>query len=263
MTYRILILTGLLLVIHGLIAQVRAQDLIEMYQTARLEAQAAEIARTAGMRLPPLAPERVPAPHDSLFKTEEPVQVVEKAEAVEEVNPFADAEWDVVRKFQRGSFERKFEDTRWAYLGSAALNPIDTTMTHELRARLQAAFGRPTRTVSELMRDKGQRIDEYLQFEYWFVVNDSIPVLAMDTAGPFDRSLVLATDDRFRSSLEDLRSALGAVLLEQDESAVYSDYYFHPEERSWYLTGYDGRKYYTQRVAQPEFTRLNSSLAEQ
>ncbi len=261
--YRLLIVLGLLFVARALVGSVHAQDLIDMYQSARLEAQAAELARTYGMRLEPLDPVRLPAPHDSLFAAEEPVKEVKVVEQVQEVNPFVDAEWDVVRRFQRGSFERKYRDARWAYLGSATVSPLDTTMTSELRARMQAVFGRPTRTVSELMRDKGHRIDEFLQFEYWFVVNDSIPVLAMDTAGPFDRGLVLATDDRYRASLQDLRAALGEILLEKGESAVYSDYYYNQEQRSWYLTGYDGRKYFTQKVAQPEFTRLNSSLADQ
>jgi hypothetical protein len=262
--HRFLILLGLLLAVHGGVVQVQAQDLIEMYQTAHLEAQAAEMARTFGMRLEPLAPERVPAPHDSLFVTEQAhVEMVAAVEEVEEVNPFADAEWRVIRRFRRGSFERDFADTRWAYLGSAELSPLDTTMTRELRAHLQAKFGRPTRTIIELMGDKGRRIDEYLQFEYWFVVNDSIPVLAMDTAGPFDRGLVLASDDHYRPMLDDLRAALGALLMKEEKPDVYSDYYYDPEQRTWYLTGYDGRRYYTQRVTQPDFTRLNSSLADQ
>lgn len=262
--HRFLVLLGLLFTVQGVVLQAYAQDLIDMYQSARLEAQAAEMARTHGMQLEPLAVERIPAPHDSLFVTEqEPVAVVEAKSVEEPPNPYAGAEWRIVRRLMRGGFEREFANIRWAYMGSSEWSPLDTTMTRELRARLQARFGNPTRTILEVMRDEGQRIDEYLQFEYWFVLNDSIPVIAMDAAGPFDRGLVIASDERYRRQLSDIRSALGAELLKEAEPAVYSDYYYDSEQRTWYLTGFDGRRYYTQRVTQPDFARFRQSLADQ
>ncbi|HET6569198.1 MAG TPA: hypothetical protein VFG50_14620 [Rhodothermales bacterium] len=247
-----IIIAGLTVAMLGAASTAHAQDLIELYRTERVQAQAAELAQSRGMALTPLAPEHLSVSTDSLFAEAAEDSV---AAPVEPPNPFLEASWQAVHHFARGWFDEKFADVKWAYLGNARRSPLDTTVTPELRARLEAQFERPTRTLLDVLREHENEPDEYIQFEYDFVVNDSIPVLVLDTAGPFDRGVVIASDDRYRSLLDELRVGLAAQLFGGKRPAPYTDYYFDAEPRVWYLTGYDGVRYFTQPVKRPNFIR--------
>jgi hypothetical protein len=145
-------------------------------------------------------------------------------------------------------FTERFGDTNWSYLGtSRSLSLFDTTRTRELRARLQAQFGAPTRTLGDFESAEAREEADYPQFEYWFVVNGELPVIVSDVDGPRDRGVILATAARHRDSLKALRRALLNPIRAPERSA-YADYYYEPETGRWYRVGFDGRAFFRERV---------------
>lgn len=156
--------------------------------------------------------------------------------------------WRVVRRFEQRWFQRRFGQEGWAYLGSNSWTPLDTLRTSELRARLQAHFGDPTRTLAEVDLVQQRPRDEYIQFEYWLVLNDSIPFRIMDVNGPFERGLVVASAPRYRDQLWEIRQALLGRLIADPRQAPFVDYYYQRETDTWYLTGFDGQRFFLEPV---------------
>ncbi len=153
-----------------------------------------------------------------------------------------------VPRLVRPWFRKAFGDTRWAFLGRTSdLTPLDTTHTRALRARLQAHFGDPSQTMAD--GDPHAPRDDYTQFEYWFVVNGTVPVVVTDVAGPYDRGLVVATDRRYRADLRALRQALLGVLVDEPRRAPYVDYYYDDTADAWHRAGFDGTDFFVERVS--------------
>jgi len=221
-------------------------ELIERYRTARHEILVRRAQRADDpARVLPTA--RLPVPADSLFRSES------KNEAPADSTPrsFPIEEARSVHPLEREWFRNEYGDTGWSFLGAGSRYTFfDTTYTRDLRARLQAQFGDPTQTLAD--RPKGEWESE-AQFEYWFVVNDSIPVRVTDANGPRDRGLILSTDRRLRERLPELRDALLRPLREP-KRAPYVDYYYEQTEddtessEQWYRTGFDGRSFFIERI---------------
>ena len=171
--------------------------------------------------------------------------------------------WRLVKRIERHEYAEQFEGVKWAYMGNNYITPIDTTHTRILRAYLQGRFGSPTRTLVELDFSRNLRREEYIQFEYWFVLNDSIPMIVMDANGPFDRGVVVACDHRYRNILYNLRQSFLGALMRKEEPAPYVDYYFNYPARRWYRTGYDGQEFFTDPIGQPNLARGRPQLAPQ
>lgn len=242
---------GLLLLLAAVTAvpQAAAQSLVEMYRSARFRALAEEMLETHGLCASPLPSEKLPYATDSvrqqmlaLFPPPEPEPEPDPAPSItirkRTLTPKLGGEW----------FERRFEDTGWAYLGSNELHGIDTIYTRDLRARMEAQFGSPTRTIAERGDDPSA---EYIQFQYWFVLNDSIPMNVMDVNGPFERGVVVATDRKYRHLLPYLKETLLGPVVESPERAAYVDYYFLKDLSMWFLTGYDGERFFIERISRP------------
>lgn len=245
----------LLFAIGFLAAQpLAAQSLLQQYQKARFEAQAQEILRRRGLRATPRPPDHVPSAADTLAAWWNRHRV-EPPPPPPPPPPFADARWRSLKRLERGWFERTFAGEQWAYAGNSRHIQLDTTETPELRARLEDRFGAPTLTLVETLADTGLATDDYIQFEYWIVVNDSIPVRIMDVGGPLDRGLVLVSSAQMRSQLIALRDALQRLLFEEAKEAPYIDYYFDELTSTWYESGYDGRRYFSKRITQPVLLR--------
>jgi hypothetical protein len=153
-----------------------------------------------------------------------------------------------VPKFAAGWFEEKFKDIEWSFDGGNTLAAVDTTFTRELRARLEHAFGAPTRTLADNGAIHRLDLDEYVQFEYWFLVDEQWPVILMDVNGPFERGIVVSGDARQRSLLIPLRDAILRPIMENSEKAPYSDYFFEPELGEWFVTGYDGESFFMRSI---------------
>lgn len=234
----------------GVATSASAQSLVEMYRAARFKTQAERA--TAGFRARSMTPDHLTFPTDSLRDWVDaifppPVLISESKGPALTV-----AKWELVPKLGREWFRRKFKGVRWAYVGSNSLSAVDTTFTRDLRARLEAEFGSPTQTIADLDHSTTVRPAEYIQFEYWFILNDSIPLMVMDVNGPFERGVVVASSQSYQAVLPDVKEALLGRLGASDARAAYADYYYLPEQRMWFLTGYDGEKYYIERITRPD-----------
>jgi len=250
-------------------------SLAERYRTVRFQTLVQEY--LDGRRtLPIRPPERLPVEPDSLLAIEDPA---DSARAGSEAEPAFDiASIRRVRDLERSWFRERYRGVEWSFLGTGLqLTFADTIRTRDLRARLQARFGEPTRTLAEIYSNEWVRApdstrEDPIQFEYWFVVNDSIPVRVSDVSGPGERGGIVSTDRRYREDLAALRTALLRPL-KREERAPYVDYYYEPETRRWYRVGYDGRSFFRERISrfdivpgrrpEVETTRPDSAAAEQ
>lgn len=214
--------------------------LIDRYREARYRALARRHLRQQG-QLPvyPLAP--LPTPNDSL-RPPDPDR--KSADGQKPSFPLHDVR--PVRHLERGWFQERFAETQWAYLGDTSqLAFLDTTRTPDLRARLQAKFGDPTQTLADRPLEKPP--EGRPQFEYWFVVNDSIPVQVTDVLGPMGRGLIVAVERAYRDRLRALRDTL-LTPLQRVDRAPHVDYHYDPHRERWYRTGYDGQSFFLEQI---------------
>lgn len=243
----------------GAASPLQAQSLVEMYRSARFRVQASSILETNGRRAVPMESASLPYVTDSVRRRIERFFPPETPPSVEVRPPIRVTESRLVPKLARGWFEEKFPHIRWSYLGSNGTTALDTTFTRELRARLQAQFGAPTFTMADYDSETSER--ENIQFEYWFVLNDSIPLVVMDVNGPFERGVVVATDSRYREMLPELRNEFLSQIVESRRRAPYVDYYYLPEQTMWFRTGYFGGRFFLDRIPKPDL-KLGRPLLE-
>lgn len=240
--------------------ELHAQSLIDMYREARFQVQVQKVFDTYGRSARPMPPERVPYVSDSMRAQHArffPEEVVE-----EEPAPSLEIrEWRLVPKLGRTWFERNFGTEGWSFLGNEAVSRLDTTFTRDLRARLESEFGAPTQTIADLDSIDDRPLGDYIQFEYWFVLNDSIPMRVMDVNGPLERGVVVASEQKYRRLLSELRDTLEDRLLTGTRRSPYADYYYLPDQRMWFITGYNGRRFFLKRISKPNL-RLGRPLLE-
>jgi hypothetical protein len=240
---------------------VSRHDLPKFYREAQLQMQFDQILSRVKPGLQALPPMHLASPADTValwiarqaFNYTPPPKKVRVTSRVEK--------WQLVKRIERHQYSGRFDTVKWAYLGNNYLTPIDTSFTPKIRARMQARFGAPTRTLVELDYSRPLSREEYIQFEYWFIVNDSIPMIVMDVNGPFDRGLVVACDHQYRNILYTLRQSFLGTLLEEETPAPYVDYYYNYPARRWYRTGFDGRQFFTDPIGQPNLARGRPQLA--
>ena len=211
-------------------------SLIERYQDERYRALARRHLRQMGT-WPVHPPVQIPTPTDSL-RLDRPAPSSPTAQPpsfpLDDVRP--------VRHLERGWFRERFAEAEGSFLGETADHTfLDTTRTPVLRGRLQAEFGDPTQTLADA--PLADPPTDRPQFEYWFVVNDSIPVQVTDGRGPQGRGLIMAADRAYRDQLRGLRDTLLAPLRDE-RTAPHVDYYYDERRERWYRTGYDGRSFF-------------------
>ena len=228
-----------------------SQSLVHQYRSAQFKAQAERVFVKHGRTARVLPVQNVPYQTDSLREWIELVFPPEE-KPVEVSTALHVSKWTLVPKLGRSWFTREFADVRWAYIGSNTFNPIDTAYTRELRARLESEFGAPTQTLADLGSTAKLQPGQNIQFEYWFVLNDTIPLLVMDVNGPFERGLVVASEQRFRNMLPEIKEAFLGRLARSRERAPYVDYYYLNEQKLWFRTGYDGRRFFLDRIQKPD-----------
>jgi hypothetical protein len=159
-----------------------------------------------------------------------------------------------VRDLERSWFRNRYSDVEWSYFGGGTrVNVIDTTHTRDLRARLQAHFGDPTRTFAEIYSNEWVRApdstrEESIQFAYWFVVNGALPVRVTDVDGPQGRGLIVSTRRSHRDRLPALRAAL-LQPLHNEERASYVDYVYVEETNHYFRVGFDGQDFFRERIS--------------
>lgn len=251
-------------------AQVQAQQenaravsrhtFVNVYRQARLQTQLDEILKEIGRSARPMPPEHVPSAGGDSIQAWIIAHLPDSLQPVPNVPSFVVENQKLVSKENRLLWTRHFRKTTWAYLGGTTFNVLDTLRTRDIRARMQAQFGDPTRTLAEIRGRASLVLDEYIQFEYWFVLNDTIPVIVMDTNGPFDRGVVVAIDERFRDHLPLIRSALLEEVLKSPLRRPYIDYYYSKPRRRWYTTGYDGVRFFLHAITEPNLAQGRPQL---
>ena len=236
-------------------------DLPKIYRQARMQRLLDDIFAD-GMRMTPREASPMPTRFDSALAwlaTMSPDYV----EVIPPTPPLRAERWRLIERGERFRHAKAFNATKWAFLGNNGFTAVDTTYTRTIRARMQAAFGPPTKTLAEIDWSRNLKREEYIQFEYWFIVNDSIPVMVMDVNGPFDRGVVLAADQRYRDDLLDLQKSFLEPIMHGGRLAPYVDYYYSYRRRRWYRTGFDGRQFFIDPIGQPNLARGRPQLGSQ
>gem|GEM_PF-1130114 len=242
-----------------------AQDVVELLRQQRRDARVAEILATMDARVAPHPTRRLgtPDPYVQAILDRRAARAAladslaqaARADSLAALPaPVLTFRWDKTAPDAQGAFLARYRETFWRSSDPSAGNVIDTTRTTALRGRLQAVFGDPTRNADAL-RQVGYAGSETVQFEYWFVVNDSIPVLVMDIDGPFGRGLLLAGDETDAAVLPHLKADLAVRLADAVGPDPWVDYYRSYERNQWYRTGYNGATLFTVEIRPPAWSR--------
>ncbi|MBO6577389.1 MAG: hypothetical protein JJ896_18045 [Rhodothermales bacterium] len=244
-------------------AGAHAQELADRFRRVRMVYVAQEVARQQGMRLEPRPPDHLATRGDSLAAWMDSRKPEIELPAPEPPPPpFRVERVKVYTRLERPVFQGRHRQAKWAFMQGRRLTEIDTTSTADLRARLQAHFGPPTMTLAEMDSVAGRSAEEIIQFEYWMVVNDSIPVMIIDVNGPLSRGVVVATEARWRESLDALRYGLLGRLFTDPRREPFVDYFYQTETAAWYATGFDGATFFHQRIGTPNLTMGRPRLAQ-
>jgi hypothetical protein len=215
-------------------------SLVERYRKARYRTLARRHLQQEG-QFSAYPPKPLPTPTDSLLPNQP-----DRASTTAREPSFPLHDVRPVRRQEKDWFRTRFADTKWAFLGETPhYTFLDTTRTPDLRARLQAQFGNPTRTLADAPLEEPS---ERPQFEYWFVVNDSIPVQVTDVSGPKGRGLIVAAERPYRDRLQALRDTLLATPLQHSDRMPYVDYYYDEWRERWYRTGFDGQSFFLKQI---------------
>ena len=151
-------------------------------------------------------------------------------------------------------FEATFKDIKWTGQGFN-FNELDRVPAIELRARLESVFGKPTKTIEDIVELGKLRAGKAIQFEYWFIVDGEIPMMILDLDGPFADGLVYVGASRFIDLMPAVKRSFTRQLLEAKPKA-YLDYFFSPERQQWYEVRYQNGKYTKKEVDKPSQIRL-------
>jgi len=175
-----------------------------------------------------------------------------------QTNAFSESDIVKIESVSAAEFQRRFRNTRWTGQGMQGITDIDRIPSMELRARFQTVFGDPTRVLDDLVFQSNFRMAEAIQYEYWFIINDTYPLMILDIDGPFARGLVYAVSVSFIDLMPQIKRALSAKLMEPTQLDEYSDIFYSPERQAWFRISYqDGEFGYTE-VPRPErFRRVN------
>jgi hypothetical protein len=233
--------------------RVEAQSVIEIYQRQYYRQRALDWIRQSGERVVPRLVQSVPAPLDSIMAVAQESHSQDSAAEEPSLPPFRTVQR--IPKLARGYFERRFEGLAWVFVGANRLAPLDTMMTRELRARLEAQFGKPTRTLVDDGPAELVAAGDIFQFEYWFVLDDEIPFIITDVNGPFERGIAVSTAEPYSDVVLQIRDVLLKPILDSEQRAPFVDYYYDDEVSRWYRTGYDGDHFFLDPVKRPGLNR--------
>lgn len=161
-------------------------------------------------------------------------------------------EFEKVTTDRQGWFMDKFADIKWTGRGLYENTAIDDINTGKIRARLKAAFGEPTKSLEDLIDNSDFRPAQAIQFEYWFVVNDSIPLLILDVDGPFSNGLVYGGASKYIDLMPQIKRAFSNKLMSVDSLSSYQDYYYSPEREQWFNVTYINDQLKTEKIEAPE-----------
>ncbi len=237
--------------------EAHGQDLIEAYQDARFEERAQELLEVLGRRIMPMDPVHISSSADTVEQwiaqfEEGPNPRNERT--TRDIPELGTLQWEKVTPSERQWFERRYRDVQWTSSGMRFDSPLDSVSTGAIRAKLEALYGPPSNTIVDIMQDRQPRGAEYIQFEYWFVLNGSIPFIVLDVDGPFEEGLVFAGDIASSDILSEAKRALVDQIINEDDRAQYVDYYYSYDRSQWFLTGYDGDETFVRQISRPNIS---------
>ncbi len=148
-------------------------------------------------------------------------------------------------------FENRFGNIDWTTSGFDASLTIDRIPTSEIRARLQQAFGDPTFQVEDLMNQPDFSQSQYIQFEYWFIIDDEIPMIVLDVNGPFRNGLIFAGAPQFVDLMPEIKRNFNRELMNVDSLADYQDYFYDLDDRQWYVVAYEDGEFIREEISDP------------
>lgn len=152
---------------------------------------------------------------------------------------------------RRAWFMERFNDIKWTGRGLYNETDLDDRQTNEIRARLQAVYGNPTQTIEDLINQEDFRPGKAIQFEYWFTVNDSIPMMVLDWDGPFGSGLTFVGASRYIDLMPQVKRTFARKLMTVDNLANYQDYFYSPERQQWFNVAYSDGRYETKEITSP------------
>lgn len=168
-------------------------------------------------------------------------------------DPFSRPEFEKVTSAERSQFENRFSEVNWSGAGFGGTVVTDHIPTSEIRARLERAFGEPTQVVDDLVNQSNFRPAHYIQFEYWFIINGSIPLMILDIDGPFGNGLVYGGASRYIDLMPEIKRTLSAILMEVEELGEYQDYYYDMNNEDWYQVEYKNGSFSNEEIPEPRW----------
>ncbi|CAN5537970.1 hypothetical protein BH23BAC4_BH23BAC4_14380 [soil metagenome] len=240
--------------------EARAQDVVDLLRQQRRDARIVELARQLGPEVPAIRYEGIPTDAGSKIDAWLAYWAAEARAAVlpdtldDRPPQLAEIRWAKVDFNRQDRFLNRFREVLWTTDGLNYPVDFDRTPTPELRARLGTLYGLPTRN-STAYEQEAYASSHDIQFEYWFIVNDSIPLLVMDISGPFGRGLMLAGDEAHQAVYPQIKSDLARRLTAEIPLTAYQEFFYSTDRRSWYRAGYDGDRYFIDPVAAPAWSR--------
>lgn len=166
---------------------------------------------------------------------------------------FEEPEIRAVSNSERAQFQSRFSNVAWT--GQGLYNPttIDRLPTMELRARLQSVFGNPTQTIEDLINNNF-RPGKAIQFEYWLIIDDEIPMMILDLDGPFENGMVYVGASRYVDLMPEIKRTLTRMLMDDSvDLEPYSDFFFSPEREEWYQVEYRDGEFFRNPIDKPNF----------
>lgn len=164
---------------------------------------------------------------------------------------FEEPEFRKITNEERAAFIRNHINTM-KQTGKGLYNDdrLDDIPTSELRARLQAVFGAPTQTIGDMLKKPNFRPGMAIQFEYWFVVDGKIPLIVLDSKGPFGHELVYSGASRYIDLMPQIMRTFSQKLMEA-KPAEFQDYYYSADKEKWYDVRYQNGEYITEEIDSP------------
>ncbi len=165
---------------------------------------------------------------------------------------FEEPRFEKVTQERSEWFQNKFNDIKWTGQGLYGKTAIDHMKTNELRARLQAVFGDPTQKLEDLIDKKNFRPGKAIEFEYWFTVNDSIPMMILDVDGPFGTGLVYGGASRYIDLMPQIKRTLSRKLMGVESLSPFQDYFYSPEREQWFNVTFENGELNIDEIESPE-----------
>lgn len=167
-----------------------------------------------------------------------------------------------MRRPNRKWFLNHFREADWTGAPLSERTVLDTMATWRVRGLLEEVFGSPSSTVLDVPPERRRSDLEHVQFEYYLVVNDTIPVMIMDSHGPFGRGVIFAGDWADAQALPDIKREIVQRLMFRPIMKPYLDYYYDPEKDQWLQVGYNGKVPFAEVIKKPKFNYERPSLEQ-